>query len=74
MHLILYQPELTCRLVHIADSCWGIVGVDWSDGVASIIRIQMTAVGDPLVLRVLTLILSLKPSHAWIIVGSIKIK
>ena len=60
----------TCRFVHIADSCRGIVGVDWSDGVASIIRIQMAAVGNPLVLRVLTLILSLNASHAWIVVGS----
>ena len=60
----------TCRFVHVADSCRGIVGVYWSDGVASIVRIKMATVGNPLVIWILTLILSLNASHAWIVVGS----
>ena len=58
MHLILYQPKLTCRLVHIADSCWGIVGVDRSDVPSADISVDVAVLWTPLVLRILTLLLA----------------
>ena len=58
MLLILYQPELTCRLVHIADSCWGIVGVDRGYVPTADISVDVAVLWTPLVLRILTLLLA----------------
>ena len=58
MHLILYQPELTCRLVHIADSCWGIVGVNRCNVPSADISVDVAVLWTPLVFRVLTLLLA----------------
>ena len=60
MHLILYQPEVTCRLVHIADSCWGIVGVDRGNVPSADISVDVAVLWTPLVLRVFALLLALQ--------------
>ena len=58
MHLILYQPELTCRLVHVADSCWGVVGVDRGDVPSADISVDVAVLWTPLVFWILALLLT----------------
>ena len=58
MHLILYQPELTCRLVHVADSCWGVVGVHRGDVPAADISVDVAVLWTPLVFWILALLLT----------------
>ena len=57
MHLR-YQLELTCRLIHVADSCWGIVGVDRGNVPTADISVDVAVLWTPLVFRVLTLLLA----------------
>ena len=59
MHLR-YQPELTCRLIHIADSCWGIVGVDRGNVPTADISVDVAVLWTSLVLRILALLLALQ--------------
>ena len=56
MHLLVYPP--TCRLVHVADSCRGVVGVDRGDVPAADISVDVAVLWTPLVLRVLALLLA----------------
>ena len=57
MHLR-YQLELTCRLIHIADGCWGIVGVDRGNVPSADISVDVAVLWTPLVFRILTLLLA----------------
>ena len=56
MHLLVYPP--TCRLVHVADSCWGVVGVDRGDVPSADISVDVAVLWTPLVFRVLALLLA----------------
>ena len=57
MHLR-YQLELTCRLIHVADSCGGIVGVDRGNVTTADISVDVAVLWTPLVFRVLTFLLA----------------
>ena len=50
----------TCRFVHIADSCGGIVGVDRGYVPSADISIDVAVLWTPLVFRILALLLALQ--------------